>query len=257
MLALRMVVTDLDRTLLHDDKTISEYSAGVFARCRAAGIKIVFATARPLRAASPYCSQIICDALICHNGSHVLAGNICVDRKAIPFEVVRDLLDKISVQLPGIHMACEIDDVLYANFDAFRLWKLAEFVRTDFRVLPPRPADKVIIDPESPRQTEVIKSLLPSLLYAQISENQLCLIMHKEATKAHAVRAVAAHFDIPLLQIAAFGDDLNDIEMLRECGMGIAVENAISEAKMAADEICADNAHDGVAAWLLAYLEDL
>jgi len=38
--------------------------------------------------------------------------------------------------------------------------------------------------------------------------------------------------------------------MLRECGRGIAVENAISEVKEAADEICADNDRDGVAGWL-------
>ncbi|MFR6333535.1 MAG: HAD family hydrolase [Eisenbergiella sp.] len=46
------------------------------------------------------------------------------------------------------------------------------------------------------------------------------------------------------------GDDYNDIRMLRECGRGIAVENAISEVKEAADEICADNDRDGVAEWL-------
>ena len=40
----RMLVTDLDNTLLRSDKSISEYTASVFRRCREKGMKIVFAT---------------------------------------------------------------------------------------------------------------------------------------------------------------------------------------------------------------------
>ena len=50
--------------------------------------------------------------------------------------------------------------------------------------------------------------------------------------------------------IAAFGDDYNDVEMLRECGIGVAVANAIDEAKAAADYICGDCDDDGTARWL-------
>ena len=46
----KMIVTDLDDTLLRRDKTISEYTASVFYRCRKADIKIIYATARPVRA---------------------------------------------------------------------------------------------------------------------------------------------------------------------------------------------------------------
>jgi len=48
----------------------------------------------------------------------------------------------------------------------------------------------------------------------------------------------------------AFGDDYNDIEMLRECGIGVAVDNAIYEAKVAADYACGGCDEDGVAKWL-------
>ena len=50
--------------------------------------------------------------------------------------------------------------------------------------------------------------------------------------------------------IAAFGDDFNDIGMLRLCGTGIAMENAIEEVKGVADEVCASNEKDGVAEWI-------
>jgi hydroxymethylpyrimidine pyrophosphatase-like HAD family hydrolase len=52
------------------------------------------------------------------------------------------------------------------------------------------------------------------------------------------------------MNIAAFGDDHNDVEMLRRCGFGVAVANAIEEAKAAAGCICGTNDNDGVANWI-------
>ena len=50
--------------------------------------------------------------------------------------------------------------------------------------------------------------------------------------------------------IVAFGDDDNDIEMLRMCGKGVAVANAVPEVLRTADDITLSNDEDGVAKWL-------
>ena len=83
------------------------------------------------------------------------------------------------------------------------------------------------------------------------------MVMRREATKWNAIQAVAGRMGIPIKDIAAFGGDYNDIELLRNCGTGVAVGNAIEEAKAAADEICASNEEDGVARWREACLEKL
>ena len=49
---------------------------------------------------------------------------------------------------------------------------------------------------------------------------------------------------------AAFGDDVNDVEMVRNCGTGVAVDNAIDAVKAAAKYACGNNEDDGVAKWL-------
>lgn len=49
---IKLIVTDLDNTLLRRHKTVSDYSLRVFGRCRKQGIKIAFAAARPQRAAA-------------------------------------------------------------------------------------------------------------------------------------------------------------------------------------------------------------
>ena len=56
-MGIKMIVTDLDNTLLRRDKTVSEYTASVFSKCRNAGIKIVFATARPARAVAKWLEE--------------------------------------------------------------------------------------------------------------------------------------------------------------------------------------------------------
>ena len=56
--------------------------------------------------------------------------------------------------------------------------------------------------------------------------------------------------NIPLDKVAAFGDDLNDLEMLRVCGSGVAVANAVQNVKEAADYVTLSNDQDGVAVWL-------
>ena len=47
-----------------------------------------------------------------------------------------------------------------------------------------------------------------------------------------------------------FGDDFNDVEMLEKCGVGIAVGNAVIDAKRAADFLCDTNDNDGVARYI-------
>ena len=76
------------------------------------------------------------------------------------------------------------------------------------------------------------------------------MVMNKKARKRNAVAEIARHFAVSLADVVAFGDDYNDIEMLRDCGTGVAVGNAISDVKAVADYIIDSNDEYGVAKWL-------
>jgi hydroxymethylpyrimidine pyrophosphatase-like HAD family hydrolase len=52
----------------------------------------------------------------------------------------------------------------------------------------------------------------------------------------------------------SFGDDKNDLEMIKRCGIGVAVENALDEVKNVAKYVCKSNNDDGVARWLEEYI---
>ena len=68
--------------------------------------------------------------------------------------------------------------------------------------------------------------------------------------KMDAIEIISKDQNIPLSEIAAFGDGLYDIEMIKNCGTGIAVENAIDIVKNISKDICGDNNEDGVAKWI-------
>jgi len=254
---IKMIVTDLDHTLLHTDKTISAYTAAVFARCREQAIKIVFATARPRRAVMHFCDVIPVDSLILHNGALVYVGDRRLAHHGIPPAVRDSIMQAISRDLPEAFMSVEIDDMLHVNFDVPDEWRGVAFKKTALPDLPDRPADKIILGSAlfghaAALNKEQLQQYMPDELYIESSSDQppIEMIMNRHATKWDAVQTIAAHFGIKTAEIAAFGDDFNDILMLRGCGVGVAVANAIDEAKAAADHICGANDEDGVARWL-------
>lgn len=67
-----------------------------------------------------------------------------------------------------------------------------------------------------------------------------------EGSKARGIRAILQHFGLSAENAVAFGDGLNDLEMLREVGFGVAMGNAHPELKAVADYVTADIADDGL-----------
>ena len=83
----------------------------------------------------------------------------------------------------------------------------------------------------------------------EFSTDGVGMIMHRAARKEEGIRCAAKALGIDMSEIAAFGDDYNDIGMLRGCGVGVAVENALPEVIAAADAVCAGSDADGLARW--------
>lgn len=246
---IKMIVTDLDGTYLRDDKSISEYTKSVIAGLRAKGIKFVIATARPVRAVRDFLPDVQYDAGAFHNGAVIMEGDARIGGMGI--EGATELIAKILQECPQAHIATEVNDWLYANFDAGTIWPGTEFTYTaDFAQIVGMTVDKVIIEAHSLEEMEQYQKFLPEELYLRLSENVIAMIMNKSATKSNSIRLLAERYDVSMEQVVAFGDDYNDIDMLQACGRGIAVENALDAVKEVADEVCGGNNEDGLAKWL-------
>lgn len=266
----RLIVADLDGTLLHDadrfeDRFLTRRSADAVARLHDAGHRFAIATARPVSTGYEFARRLPVDACIYLNGAlidfnpaasdydmltsgaipddgHLINIGFSSERAA---EVCRFLLEHI----PGLKVGIVMNDVRYVNWDISVMWKTQPFVLTDFSDVPHGLADKIIAVPE-PGQWEALRRLVPPDFAFSVSENALAMLMNPLANKEHALRELCARMEVPLQATVSFGDDLIDIAMLRESGRGVAVANANPQVLSAADEICPSNNEDGVAQWI-------
>jgi hydroxymethylpyrimidine pyrophosphatase-like HAD family hydrolase len=71
-------------------------------------------------------------------------------------------------------------------------------------------------------------------------------VIPRAGSKAETIMAVAKHEGIAAADTIAFGDALNDLEMIQDAGVGVAMGNASPQIKQVADLVTADNEHDGI-----------
>ena len=270
----RLIVADLDGTLLHDGATfeerfITQRSIDTVRRMHDAGYRFAIATARPVSTGLAFADKLPADAVIYLNGAlidfrpadsdyalltgerpaaegHLLKIGFSSSRAC---EVCRFLLD----EMPGLKLGIVMDDVRYTNFDVSMYWKTQTWRYTDFTDVPEGVADKLIIFPE-PGQWDRLRALVPPDFDVHVSEGSMWMLMSPQANKEHAMRILCDRMDVPLTATAAFGDDLIDIAMMEESGLGVAVANANPKVLGIADEVCPANNDDGVAQWIESHL---
>ena len=92
-------------------------------------------------------------------------------------------------------------------------------------------------------------------LYVTRSLSYFCEILHPDAGKDKAIGWLCSHLDISPTDTLAFGNGYNDIEMLSEAGLGVAVDGGVPQAIAAADLVAPSMEDDGVAR-VLEYLLD-
>ncbi len=254
MRQIKLIASDLDGTLLRDDKSLSPHTRQVLARCREKGFLFFVATARPPRALERWISGLSYDGAICHNGGVVALNGEIIWEQGIPPIIAADMAQQILDKFPGTRLSAEIGGKLYANFDSGVLWPGSDFIPTNFSVFPDNPVEKLLVGLDNPGLANRLRDLLPPGLSLQISENTLAMIQPEGVEKGKALTAVCERLGVSPTETVAFGDDWNDISLLRAAGVGIAVENALPEVKAAAAAVCFSNEEDGPARWLEEHL---
>lgn len=245
---IKLVVTDLDETFLRGDKTISPRTREVFLRLREQGIKTVYATARGATARNMIPAELF-DGWVNLNGALAYTqGGTLVYSRLIPLETCENWLT--AADKAEIRAAAEVGGKHYSNFEVSEVWPaIQNYEICRFSQLSGQ-AEKLYALVETEEQIRCLENALPPETYQTVSRDGLAQVMHREAVKAKAVSALASYWGIGLEETAAFGDDRNDMDMLRACGCGVAMGNALEEVKRAADCICGTNEEDGLADWI-------
>lgn len=252
-MSIKMIVSDLEGTLLRSDKTISENTINILNQCKALGHRMIFSTARPPRDAYKYLPEAFKDEIVsCYNGALVLNGYEVLYHKGISkASVLRIIALAQTYQLGDIYV--EIEDVLYTNttpthhFD----WncQIVDFNKLDFE-----DALKITIHYDDFVDASFLLKL-PSECHAIFTDqNNLCQIMHKDVSKFNSIKRASKFLNLEDKEIIAFGDDYNDLEILRNSDVGVAMKNATDAVKSVANFITLSNDDEGVASFLKGYI---
>ena len=242
----KAIIVDLDRTLLHTDKTISSYTCEVLKECKRRGIKIMVATARPLRTTKQYYDMIDFDAMVISNGARIICEEQQTDH-GIPQKSAEHLLNTFMCY-PNLRITLETGDRAYSNhpvedYETILCDDLAGIVREEGAL-------KILVHLDSEETLALVQKGLTDDLYYTIAHGYLLQIMSTSATKWNGIKAMLEICNCSADETAYFGDDQDDIEPIKMCGAGIAVSNGIEEAKRVADHITESNDADGVAKFI-------
>ncbi len=250
---IKMIVTDLDRTLLRSDKSLSQYTKSVLHKCHQDGILIVFATARPERATRQLKMDNILSCVIANNGATITHKNECIKNIPIPEDIKHKLIKQFVGNKSITAITVEVGDFLYTNDKEHKNWSLSadwNAVYTDLYTPIKEESCKISVECKN---TDIILEILrehPEVYLLPNNGENWYQIMHRDSSKFNAVSFISNLANIPIENIIAFGDDYNDVEMIEKCGIGVAVNNAVEEARRAADFICEDSDNDGLAKYL-------
>jgi Cof subfamily protein (haloacid dehalogenase superfamily) len=253
----RLLALDLDGTLIGDNETFSPRVRRAVAAAQARGARVTIATGRSPVSTRPFARDLgIVEPLICYQGGQIVQpdGQV-LHRVALRRDLAAQVL--ALAQERGWHVVLYVDGLVYATELRFPIKFYEAMINpgtqlvSDLSLLLDRDPDKVLLVVDEPAQAEPI--------YAEL-QRRFCDRM--EIVRSHALFVeanppgvdkgaglawLADHLAVPQAQVMAVGDQDNDAPMVAWAGLGVAMGNASSACKAAADWTAPPLSEDGAA----------
>ena len=248
----RLILVDLDGTLVGVDHTVSARNAAALERATAAGARVVIATGRPVRLLAPVRASLGHSIALCYNGAIVLdlASDEVLEAHLLDGEVFRRAVE--SVRARGLEFIVAVEgmpelgirgEVGFREGYAMPRGTLAEI--TDSGVVKGlvRVAGNQFdaiweaFSSGFPEELEVTRSGIDGLIE----------VSRAGVSKGGVIDELARGWGIDPADAIAFGDMPNDLEMFRWAGRSVAMDNAEPEVKLAATEVGDHHDADAVA----------
>lgn len=254
MKSVRLVASDMDHTLLTGDGELPPGFLDEIRRLNEAGVLFVAASGRPLvtlRTMFPAGEGI---AYIADNGGTVVYRDEILFQSILPTASYHDMIELTGSRTTGIPMICGVDSAYVwnghrAHQDVLRRFQTTiEFVDdlTEVDVV----ADKFtahFADGQARHYYETVFQPVYGTDYSvTVGGAQWMDIMNPGVTKGHALGVLAEHLGLQHDELMAFGDALNDLEMLGSVYHSYAVSNADEAIHEVARFTTASNEEHGV-----------
>jgi hypothetical protein len=254
---IRLLLSDIDGTLVPPDKVLTERSIQAVNSLRDAGIVFAITSSRPPRGLSMYIEPLKLSTPIAgFNGGMIIdADRNVLEELTLDDDIVTttiDFLDEHDVTAwiyrgqewyvrdpNGPHVeheaeVCEFRPLPVANFDS-----VSESVAKIVGVSDDKDA--------LARAQRELHATFGADLSATNSQSYYLDITCPQANKGMVVDYLSSMFDVPAIHIATIGDAQNDVSMFERSGFSIAMGNAENEVKSSASEVTTSNEDEGFA----------
>ena len=267
---MKLLFTDLDGTLLTDDKQILDDDMKAIEGMLERGHKLVLCTGRPLASAKQLAQKYGFDKpgffLVSFNGGLIYdyATEQAILTRYIPVEEVKFIMD--AAHRYGMHAHTYSGDYVVSEYETEQLKTYCRLMKMDYVVVKDireyygefinvvvKPPIKVNIITPFDHSSLVdfraeMRKTTAGKLFDVFSKPEMLEFSHMQSNKGDAVRFMADFYKVPVADTIAVGDEENDCPMIEAAGVGVAVANASPVAKAAADYVTAnDNNHSAIA----------
>ena len=252
----RLIVFDLDGTLVDDNLEMTAEDLEAIEEARSRGIAVTLATGRTFRSALPYIQKLSIDlpVILC-NGAAIVdpkKGSILFQQKLHPRAAALMLVKIDEADLDCLLYTDPLSDcpsvsrltpfladfILLEGLHCVELNALGEITRGN------PPVKVQIVDYEEQRLLafqRIVAERIPEISILMTQSDYL-EAMPAGVSKGDALVRLGRILSTPLSQIVAFGDSVNDRELLALAGLGIAMADAPEELKKAAGGTAANAA---------------
>ncbi len=252
---IRLVVTDVDGTLVRTDKSLAPSTIEAAGRLRAAGMPLAIVSARPPRGMRWIADQLALKGLLAgFNGGMVMQPDgTVVEQRLLPEAAARTALalfaargisawlftaeEWLITDPQGPHVDLErrtvrFDERVVESFEPY-LQQIGKIVgvSTDHTLLGAVEAE--------------LQLLLGVTANAKRSQLYYLDVTHPEANKGNAVRILAAALGVDVAAVAVLGDQANDVPMFDVAGYAVAMGNAPPDVQARAAAVTGGNDDDG------------
>lgn len=258
----RLIATDLDGTLLRDDKTVSDRTVAALAAAEEAGIEVFFVTGRPARWMGVVSDHVHGHGLaICANGAAVADlhdGGRLLKVRALEREAALDVVHTLRAAAPGTSFAVELATGIHYEpaYPAFHLDPGATVAAAEKLLNEEVPGTGAPVLKLLAHHGELAPDDFLALArdtagdrasFTRSSPSALLEVSGPGVSKASTLELCCAERGVSPAEVVAFGDMPNDVEMLSWAGTSYAMGNAHPAALAAATGRTVTNNEDGVA----------